>query len=289
MSAVSNEKIKKIKDFFEANKFEILKYKIHARLLPFYDENMRNLVVRMRGFQGKYKGMRCFLMGNGPSLNKMDLTLFRNEFIWGSNKCYLLFDRIDWRPKFYVGVDTRVIPDIRDDIYALERGLTETQFFFPSFFRVNGVLRSASNVYWFNQLPQNPTILPFGVFSNDVSSHVVSSSTVTIAMMQLAVYFGFSPIYLIGCDTTYSVPKTVQAGKKEYELVSTQNDDPNHFSKNYFGVGSKWHDPHPERMIEHYQQSKEACDQLGVQVFNATVGGNLEVFPRVNYLDIVSS
>lgn len=269
--------------------FHVFKYKVRSRILPFYDESLRNLAPRMRSFHNKYQGRRCFLMGNGPSLNKMDLSLFKNEIVWGSNKCYLLFDRIEWRPKFYVGVDTRVIPDIRKEIQALEKELPQTQFFFPAFFRVNGDLTSSKNVYWFNQLPQSPQDAPFGFFSKDASSHVVSSSTVTVAMMQLAVYLGFSPIYLIGCDTAYSVPKTVQAGDKEYELISTQNDDPNHFANNYFGAGSKWHDPKPERMIEHYRYSRDACDRLGVQVFNATVGGNLEVFPRVNYLDIVST
>lgn len=39
-------------------------------------------------------------------------------------------------------------------------------------------------------------------------------------------------------------------------------------------------------MIRHYMYAKQVCDRLGVQIYNATVGGNLEVFPRVNYLDI---
>ena len=36
-------------------------------------------------------------------------------------------------------------------------------------------------------------------------------------------------------------------------------------------------------MLLHYEQSRRVCDSLGVQVLNATVGGKLEVFPRVDY------
>jgi hypothetical protein len=36
-------------------------------------------------------------------------------------------------------------------------------------------------------------------------------------------------------------------------------------------------------MIEHYQHAKVALSGSGVQVFNATIGGALEVFPRVDY------
>jgi len=63
-------------------------------------------------------------------------------------------------------------------------------------------------------------------------------------MLQLAVYLGFNPIYLIGCDTTYSIPSTVQkVDKVGDKLISTHDDDPNHFSSKYFGKGSKWHNP----------------------------------------------
>ena len=58
-------------------------------------------------------------MGNGPSLNKMDLSLFKSEYVWASNRAYLLFDRIKWRPSYYVAVDKRVIPDNYEEINSI--------------------------------------------------------------------------------------------------------------------------------------------------------------------------
>ncbi|WKZ52789.1 MAG: hypothetical protein QY329_08615 [Anaerolineales bacterium] len=69
------------------------------------------------------------------------------------------------------------------------------------------------------------------------------------------------------------------------KLISTEH-DLNHFDPRYFGAGKKWHEPHVERMIFHYEQAKKVCDEINVQVFNATIGGNLEVFPRVNYQEL---
>jgi hypothetical protein len=253
------------------------------------DETVRDYKGRLAELKGRYEGQRCFIMGNGPSLNNMDLSMFENEIVWGSNKCFLLFDRIKWRPKFYVGVDTRVIPDIREPIHRVERELPQTTFFFPLTFRLKGVLRSRENVYWFNKKPRNPAAGPLGKFTPDASSRVFSAATVSISMMQLAAYLGFSHLYLIGCDTNYTIPATVRTEGKAHQLVSTKNDDPNHFSADYFGAGSKWHPPDQEKMMEHYQWAKEACDQLGVQVSNATVGGKLEVFPRVDYLRILQN
>ena len=115
--------------------------------------------------------------------------------------------------------------------------------------------------------------------------------------MQLAVIMGFSEIYLIGCDTAYTIPASVlQSGRSVADrpgekllFTSTADDDLNHFSPNYFGVGKKWHHPKPEQMIRHYSLAKDVLDSAGVAVFNATVGGKLDVFPRIDYREVLLS
>jgi hypothetical protein len=252
------------------------------------DRNVRDMAQRMQSLQGKYHGQRCFIMGSGPSLNKMDLELFRKEYVWGLNKCYLLFDRISWRPAFYVAVDTRVVPDSAAEIDQLIRTLSETACFFPIQYREEQVLQSAPNVYWYRQLGWADTAPPERTFTTDASEWVAGVRTVTIAAMQLAAYLGFNPIYLIGCDTSYSVPPSVRFEEGDTDkLISTDDDDASHFDQRYFGKGSKWHQPHVERMIFNYEQAKRVCDSLGVRVYNATVGGKLEVFPRVNYTEVL--
>ncbi len=223
-------------------------------------------------------------MGNGPSLNKTDLGLLQKEMVWGSNRCYLLLDRIGWRPRFYVAVDRRVVPDNASEIGELRKQLPSTLFFFPVQFRLDGILQSADNVYWYKQAGLSRVHLPYGMFSADAADKVLAVYTVTIAMLQLAVYLGFNPIYLIGCDTDYSVPRSVSRDAQDSNLLtSTRDDDPNHFSSAYFGKGKKWGEPRTDRMIFQYEQAKIACDALEVEVINATVGGKLEVFPRINY------
>jgi hypothetical protein len=259
-------------------------------LLRYYvtlsDKNVFQMRRRLLGLRGAYTGQRCFIMGNGPSLNRMDLRLFENDVVWGSNLCYLLFDRIQWRPKFYVAVDARVVPDNADEINVLGQKMPGSLFFYPVAFRYNRILKSAKNVYWYNQIPLSEDKLPYSMFCTNPSEFVYSVRTVTIAMLQFAVYLGFNPIYLIGCDTIYTVPKTVQYENGDLNLLISTSDDPNHFTSSYFGKDKKWHEPHVDLMIFHYEQAKKVCDEQNVKVFNATVGRNLEVFPCVNYLDL---
>ena len=248
------------------------------------DPNVRTLSARLGALRGAYRGKRCVIMGSGPSLNHMDLECLRGEYVWGVNKCYLLFDRLSWRPAFYVAVDRRVVPDISSQLMELVHGLGDTRFFFPVHFRFDGMLASGSNVYWYVERLGSPGDGSCVGFTDDAARWVSPVRTVTVAALQLAVHLGFNPIYLIGCDTSYAVGSSVRRDVDDPDrLTSTVDDDFNHFDPSYFGAGSQWHEPHVERMIEHYTLSKRACDALGVEVLDATVGGKLTVFPKVDY------
>ena len=246
---------------------------------------------RLRGF---YRGQRCFVMGNGPSLNDTPLNLLEGEYVWGFNRCHLLFDRIAWRPAFYTSVDDRVVPDTAPEINRLVGDLPDTLFFFPKAFGLHGLIKPAHNVLWFEQRMMDPSRGARGYFSLDPTDFLRTPNTVTITALQLAVYMGFDPIYLIGCDTSYTVPDDVIAegagrdpgtGEKieGYNLTSLRDNDPNHFDPTYFGKGAKWHAPNVNGMLYGYRCAKEICDVEGVRVFNATVGGQLEIFPRVRF------
>lgn len=248
---------------------------------------VRQIRGRLQSLAGRYRGRRCFIMGNGPSLNRMNLELLRDDLVWGLNKCYLLFDRITWRPAFYVAVDERVVPDSAEEIAALIVALPLTRFFFPVHFRHERVLPSAKRVFWYRERLLSEEDRPEQQFSMDAARWVSSVRTVTIAALQLAVHLGCNPIYLIGCDTDYAIPPTVQReGGDPDKFVSQLDDDPNHFDPRYFGAGSRWHVPNTDRMIQHFTIADTICRQHGIRIFNATAGGRLEVFTRVSYEDL---
>lgn len=276
------------RNFFIRQMMNVEHTATHARAW-IKDPYVRAMRARLAALRGLYSGKRCFIMGNGPSLRKMDLDRLEGEFVWASNKAYMLFDRIRWRPSFYVSVDTRVVPDIACDIEKYIYTIPGVKCFFPVHFRESQVLSSGSHVYWYHERAPIVTEArdPYEIFTTSPQDWVSVVTTVTIAAMQLAVYLGFNPIYLIGCDTDYKVPDTVKFEGGNDFLLSTENDDPNHFDPAYFGKDSRWHQPKPENMILHYTKARKVCDDLGVQVFNATVGGKLEVFPRVHYMDVL--
>ena len=100
--------------------------------------------------QNRYQGQRCFIMGNGPSLNQTNLDLLDTEYVWGVNRCYLLFERIRWRPSFYVTNDKRLTQHIAVELVQLITESPTCLYFFPASFRDEKILGEGQNVYWYN-------------------------------------------------------------------------------------------------------------------------------------------
>ena len=248
----------------------------------------------MERFAGVHAGQRCFIMGNGPSLNNTDLELLEGETVFACNSAFLLFDRINWRPTYYTCVDSRVLPDRAADIRDMLRRNPSITAFFPTEieehvgerrrYPTRVIIPTGRNRFYFREAYGTLDDLPGSMFSADMNAHLIQPRTVAITMLQIAAYMGFSEIYLIGCDTRYTVPASVEAEDGEaMALVSTRDDDPNHFDPAYFGKGRKWHAPRTDMMIEHYRIARQALEARGIKVFDATVDGALDVFDKVEF------
>ena len=121
-------------------------------------------------------------------------------------------------------------------------------------------------------------------FSTDASRITYTGCTVTFTCMQLAFYLGFPEIYLVGVDASYEIPKTVERHDHYgVAVLDMQGDDPNHFHPDYFGKGYRWHDPQVDKMVAAYEEARRVTEARGVRIRNATIGGKLEVFERVDY------
>lgn len=252
-------------------------------------------------FRGCGLGSRMFVMGNGPSLNKMDLELLGDDVVFACNSAFLLFPRVKWRPRYYTCVDSRVLLDRAREINKMLEEHPSITAFFPSRITLHDgshrtldtreIIKPTPNCFYFHEVANQATDSPHTMFSADPNDYVVQPYSVAVTMLQLAAYMGFSPVYLIGIDARYSIPETVLAeGRKIDEtgvlLTSTQDDDANHFDPRYFGAGRVWHHPQVDKMIMHFEWAQKALRPTEVQVHNATIGGRLEVFPRVDFRDL---
>jgi hypothetical protein len=229
---------------------------------------------RIAAYKDYHKGGRAFILGNGPSLNLCDLQLLKSEIVFGVNSIFLNYENMGFHPTYYVVEDVFVAEDRTKEINSYYGPVK----FFGNYLKY--CLADSDRTLWLNVRFRYDDYPGFPHFSGNALRQVWTGGTVSYICMQLAYYMGFSEVYLLGFDHSYTVP--ADAIISGTEIFST-SDDPNHFHPAYFGKGYRWHDPMVERMEMAYRRAKEEFESAGRRIYNATDGGKLEVFQRVSY------
>ncbi|MEO1785924.1 MAG: 6-hydroxymethylpterin diphosphokinase MptE-like protein [Pseudomonadota bacterium] len=231
---------------------------------------------QLKALRRKHAGQRrAFIIGNGPSLNQTDLSQLKDEVTFCVNGFFLKMDELDWTPTYYVVEDHLVAEDRAAAINAL----TGPVKLFPAYLAY--CLEPGTDTIFFNHRARKRFPEAFD-FSTDASEVTYTGCTVTFTCMQLAHYLGFQELYLIGVDASYDIPKDVLVDDTQgaTAILDMDSEDPNHFHPDYFGKGMRWHDPQVDKMLEAYGEARVVADRLGRPIYNATVGGALEVFER---------
>ena len=235
-----------------------------AYLHPWRREGIR----RLAALKDIHKGKRAFVIANGPSLKQTDMSKLKNELTFGMNRIYLMFPELGFSTTYLTVVNDLVIEQTANDLAALS---------LPKFI----AWRSRRHFPHQLPIPQLPTFLYTSYtgphFSTDVRGRVWEGATVTNVTLQLAYHMGFQQVILIGVDHNYTA-----TGKPNTTVVS-QGDDPNHFSPSYFGKGFRWQLPDLETSEVGYAMARDAYRKAGREVLDATIGGKLRIFPKVDY------
>jgi len=224
----------------------------------------RNSVRRLAALKDTHHGQRCFIIGNGPSLKQTDLTKLRGEFSIGLNRIFLAFPELGFKTSMLLSVNDLVVEQSAAEIQGL--GI-------PTFvaWRARRWLKPAENLYFLYTSYTGPK------FAKDITGRLWEGATVTYTALQTAYYLGFETVILIGVDHNF-----VTQGKPN-TTVTSQGDDPNHFHPGYFGKGFRWQLPDLETSERAYRMARQAYEADGRKVLDATVGGKLQVFPKVEY------
>lgn len=221
--------------------------------------NLKSL-FRLWRMKDKYRGKRCFIIGNGPSLKKTNLALLKNEYTFGLNRIYLLFKEIGFETSFYVCINNLVISQIYKDINKLRipKLLSTNSKKIIDYDKHTVLLRSVSS----QPFPFDPT------------QGVWEGATVTYVAMQIAYYLGFTKVILLGVDHNF-----ITKGEP-HKIVSLKGDDQNHFSPDYF-KGFKWQLPDLKTSELAYRIADYVFKEDDREIVDATVGGKLDIFPKV--------
>jgi len=198
---------------------------------------------------------RAWIIGNGPSLTPQTLSLLKDEITFACGRINKMYYKTSWRPSHYVMAEARG----RIDEYEMRKDLKEIanknttchiQWGLKGIFNKN--LQSKCNGYeLFYTCKHGITNNPPDSWHLPQLCHYGGSLFVA---MQIATREGYSPLYLIGCD-----------------LVG------GHFD----GYGNMRDD------AELWLNAHKIANNSRDEIYNATIGGNLEVYPRVDIMEVI--
>lgn len=230
---------------------------------------------KIQQFKDQYKGKRCFLIGTGPSLRDEDVLTLRGEYTFAVNSFAKAINKLQFNPTFYGFIDKECLRLYGDDIINNK----ESIIFYPrrTIFKEEGYekLLKMENAYEFLMLDPGNWInfvkkVPWG-FSGDASKQVYWGFTVVYSMLQIISYMGFDEIYLLGMDCSYLPGVSCYQDCRDSDKIQKGMADGNAV------IG----------FIKSYEYAKRYAKKHNIRIYNATRGGKLEAFPRVDFDQIV--
>lgn len=225
-------------------------------------------LLEFNKIKNRHSGERCFITCTGPSLQISDLEKLKNEYTFGVNSIIMAYSKTSWRPTYYAMVDIYNLGNFLKKNSVIGGEFSEREAFFH--YRANIKYKTGKEKYCLinysnhkkgrmkknkYKLSENPGVCVYDCF------------TVTNMAIQLAIFMGFKEIYIIGADCNYD--------PKKMHFIETEIDNKHR--------NATWLPGAVELSIQGYRSAKVFAEKHGVKIFNATRGGYLEVFDRVDF------
>lgn len=229
--------------------------------------------LRVQRYKDIHKGERCFIVATGPSQNEDDLNMLKDEITFTVNSGYKAYEKTKWRATYYVMMDDNAGAMLKEALSGSHDYLGV--FYNPQIYnyipngKEIGLVTDAKELFMINTIWNKlfPRLFPIVRFSDDISKKIYCGKTVILACIQIAAYMGFDKIYLTGVDCNYSWDKqhsdimSYDLSKEAKELVINKSGN---------------------LMLMQFEALAEVLRTKGIHVYNATRGGKLEAFPRVD-------
>lgn len=248
------------------------------RIIPFYKG-----YEKIDALRNKYIGERCFILCSGPSLIKDDIVKLSNEYTFGINSFFLVAKKINWKPTFYFTTHEPTIKEIFVDNKLSSSDICKKYMFatdncksLSRYGELTLVPMLALNPYYYSGF--SPQVLRH---SNDALIGLYEYSCTTMMCIDLAMYMGFSKIYILGADNDYLGDVSYTSEIEDYERKHAHKRD----YRTFLDYRSAILQMKANEVC--YEYLNKIAKSKGIQIYNATRGGKLEVYPRVNLDEIL--
>ena len=256
-----------------------------------------NIIQKNHIFENIYRGKRCFILGNGPSLNEIDFASLENEVVFTVN---MLMDHPDFlklRSNYHVIADGTIFNcgdslGLEENYYLKKFEILEAcsgiRLFAPVEAKAaitNTNLDKQINVSYFTIGNPQKRINEF-----DLTNGVPSFNKVIHYAIGIATYMGFEKIYLLGCEETGILTYiNLQLNN------STSNDhcyNENEKVKNSWRsqlktYGMAWEYRQEAQVLDNYEKVYDLCEKRSIHLVNLTKRTLVDSIPQARIEEVL--
>ena len=274
-----------------------LKNTIGIELWGIKNKKSRQELKKNVAFKNKHINQRCFILGNGPSLDKIDLALLSEEITFTVNQLSrnqafpLLHTNYHfWADPAFFNIDLSKPEDL--ELLSVMKSVNTRNntptVFFPieqRNFAVKHKLDQALDLHFFRPGLQ----MKSSINSIDFARFIPSFSTVVHYCIAAAIYMGFKEIYLLGCDNT-SLITIIQAATEqkisEYAYDVSENEQKrmasllnNHTLYDYTISYAN--------TLRDYTELYMYCERNGIMLRNCTENSAIDSIPHIDFSSVM--
>jgi hypothetical protein len=249
------------------------------------------ILRRQRPFAGnetlrdRHRGRRCFIVATGPSVKNQDLRQLAGELVITVSNAYLHQHCDVFKPAYHCVPQITYGKMTPDDVLRwfadMDAQLGSTEMVLSNSERdlVTGAnLFKARAVHYlgFENRPPNPdsSICP------DLAAPVPGPQSVPVMALMLALYMGCKDIYLLGVDHDFFLTRSYTYF---YER-SPVSDLDSSVAANGQVTSSRYEEFHVLNLLwRQYRWLRNCAEADGRRIYNATDGGELDEFERVDF------
>jgi len=231
-----------------------------------YDNKER----RLDALKNKHKDEDCFVLGNGPSLNKVDLTKLQGHPIIACNEIWQYYHegKLPVLPTYYCTSCNKAYVGRPPNCNGVE--LVKKMGSIKVFAIPRGYPQLAEQADYYTFLAKNPPLFNSkDDWDPEMRRWPATTTVITDICLPLAYYMGCNRIFLMGVDLDSSKGHCYDL--EEHPLGTDE------FNVEYH-IGDTERDATAFKIFQLY---KEIFEEAGVTIYNASPGGKLDIFPRV--------
>lgn len=257
---------------------------------PKSEEAKRNEELR-----DKYKGERCFIIGNGPSIKTQDLCPLADEIVFVTNGFYRYEKYYDVKPDYYCLMDPTYFNSKQGDL--LLKGIDKIRNYEhkPVFVLPWNAKQVIRNYYKWDEWATVKYIEGAMSFTDgyskawDITKTVASPQCVVQMAMLLATYMGFKEIYLLGVEQTNIIDTIEAYYGKTATRYAYDNDDKKLAEAFVDSVNRNSLESQLNgyaRIFHLYGEIYNYCIKLGINVYNCTPKTLVDSIPKKKYEEL---